>query len=49
MTVASSSKENTTNLDNFASRDSHHSNISVIFTCQNLCYGNGKITKYTIK
>ena len=43
MTVASSSKENTTNLDNFASRDSHHSNISVIFTCQNLCYGNGKL------
>ena len=31
------------NLDNFASRDSHHSNMSVIFTCQNLCYGNGKL------
>ena len=43
MTIASSLKENTTNLDNFASRDSHHSNISVIFTCQNLCYGNGKL------
>ena len=27
MTVASSSKENTINLDNFASRDSHHSKI----------------------
>ena len=43
MTVASSSKENTINLDNFASRDSHHGNISIIFTCQNLCYGNGKL------
>ena len=43
MTITTSSKENTTNLDNFASRDSHHSNISVIFTCQNLCYGNGKL------
>ena len=43
MTITASSKENTTNLDNFASRDSHHSNISVIFTCQNLCYGNGKL------
>ena len=43
MTVASSSKENTINLDNFASRNSHHSNISVIFTFQNLCYGNGKL------
>ena len=43
MTIAASSKENTTNLDNFASRDSHHSNISVIFTCQNLCYGNGRL------
>ena len=43
MTAASSSKENTTNLDNFASRDSHHSNISIIITCQNLCYGNGKL------
>ena len=31
MTVASSSKENITNLDNFASRNSHHSNISIIF------------------
>ena len=45
MTVATSSKENTDNLDNFASRDSHHSNISVIFTCQNLTYG-GEITKF---
>ena len=38
-----SSKDNLDNLDNFASRDSHHSNMSVIFTCQNLCYGNGKL------
>ena len=38
-----SSKENLDNLDNFASRDSHHCNMSVIFTCQNLCYGNGKL------
>ena len=45
MTVATSSKGNTDNLDNFASRDSHHSNISVIFTCQNLTYG-GEITKF---
>ena len=43
MTVATSSKENTDNLDNFASRDSHHCNISVIFTCQNLTYGGGKL------
>ena len=43
MTVATSSKENTSNLDNYSSRDSHHSNISIIFTCQNLCYGNGKL------
>ena len=43
MGIAASSKENTANLDNFACRDSHHSNISIIFTCQNLCYGNGKL------
>ena len=43
MGIAASSKENTANLDNFACRDSHHSNISIIFTCQNLCYGNCKL------
>ena len=40
MGVAASSKENTANL---ACRDSHHSNTSIIFTCQNLCYGNCKL------
>lgn len=41
MTVVASSKENTLRLDNFACRDAHHNNISVIFVCQNLMYGNG--------
>ena len=40
MTVATSSKENMANLDNFACRDAHHSNMSIVFTCQNLNYGN---------
>lgn len=43
MTIAASSKENTTRLDNLSCRDAHHSNMSVIFVCQNLNYGNGKL------
>ena len=40
MGIAASSKENKAILDNFACHDSHHSNISIIFTCRNLFYGN---------
>lgn len=43
MITSVSNKENTENLDNIASRDSHHTNTSVIFVCQNLNYGNGKL------
>ena len=43
MTTAASSSQNIMNLDNIASRDSHHDNMSVIFVCQNLMYGNGKL------
>lgn len=43
MTVAVSDKENLNRLDNFACRDAHHRNISVIFVCQNLMYGAGKL------
>ncbi len=45
---ATSSKENTENLNNIAARDSHHSNTSVIFVCQNLNYGNGKLRNVRI-
>jgi hypothetical protein len=41
--VSASNKENIENLNNLASRDSHHLNISVIFVCQNLNYGCGKL------
>lgn len=43
MLVATSSKENLERIDNIATQDVHHRNISVIFTCQNLTYGNGKL------
>jgi hypothetical protein len=43
MVVAASSSKNTENLNNIASRDSHHTNTSVIFVCQNLNFGNGEL------
>ena len=43
MVLAASNKNNLENLDNIASRDSHHTNTSVIFVCQNLNYGNGRL------
>ncbi|CAB3980423.1 Hypothetical predicted protein [Paramuricea clavata] len=43
MIVAGANSTNLTNLNNIASRDSHHSNASVIFVCQNLNYGSGKL------
>jgi hypothetical protein len=43
MVLATANKENADNLNNLASRDSHHMNISVIFVCQSLNYGNGKL------
>jgi hypothetical protein len=42
MVVATSNSTNLTNLNNLASRDSHHSNTSVIFVRQNLNFGSGK-------
>ena len=43
MVIAASNKTNLENLNNLASCDSHHSNTSVIFVCQNLNYGSGKL------
>jgi hypothetical protein len=43
MVLAGKNKTNLENLDNIASRDSHHTNTSVIFVCQNLNYGNGRL------
>ena len=43
MVLSMQSTENADNLNNLASRDSHHLNISVMFVCQNLNYGNGKL------
>ena len=43
MVLATTNSTNLTNLDNMASRDSHHSNTSVIFVCQNLNFGSGKL------
>ena len=43
MVVAASSTKNVENLNNIVSRDSHHTNTSVIFVCQNLNFGNGKL------
>ena len=43
MVLATTNSTNLTNLDNIASRDSHHSNTSVIFVCQNLNFGSGKL------
>ncbi|CAB3982341.1 DNA polymerase [Paramuricea clavata] len=43
MVVANANRTNLENLDNLASRDSHHTNTSVIFVCQSLAYGNGRL------
>ncbi|CAB3978028.1 Hypothetical predicted protein [Paramuricea clavata] len=43
MIIAGNDSVNLTNLNNIASRDSHHSNASVIFVCQSLNYGSGKL------
>jgi hypothetical protein len=43
MIISASNKENIENQNNLASRDSHHLNTSVIFVCQNLNYGCGKL------
>ena len=43
MVVAASNSKNVENLNNIVSRDSHHTNTSVIFVCQNLNFGNGKL------
>jgi hypothetical protein len=43
MIISASNKENIENLNNLVSRDSHHLNTSVIFVCQNLNYGCGKL------
>ena len=43
MLIATANSTNLTNLNNIASRDSHHSNTSVIFVCQNLNFGSGKL------
>ena len=43
LVLAMTTKENSDNLNNLASRDSHHLNISVMFICQNLNYGCGKL------
>ena len=43
MVLAASNTKNVENLNNIVSRDSHHTNTSVIFVCQNLNFGNGKL------
>ncbi|CAB3978336.1 uncharacterized protein LOC108915498 [Paramuricea clavata] len=43
MVFAMSTKEGVENLNNLATRDSHHLDLSVFFVCQTLNYGNGKI------
>ena len=43
MVIAASNTKNVENLNNIVSRDSHHTNTSVIFVCQNLNFGNGKL------
>ncbi|CAB3977067.1 Hypothetical predicted protein [Paramuricea clavata] len=43
MVLAMTTKENADNLNNLASHHSHHLNISVMFVCQNLNYGSGKL------
>jgi hypothetical protein len=48
MVLAMTTKENADNLNNLASRDSHHLNISVMFVCQNLNYGSGKLRNVRI-
>ena len=43
MVVAALNTKNVENLNNIASRDSQHTNTSVIFVCLNLNFGNGKL------
>ena len=43
MVIAAPSTKNVDNLNNLASCDSHHTNTSVIFVCQNLNYSSGKL------
>lgn len=43
MTVANEDKDSMRNLNNLATRDAHHYNMRVIFVCQNLNFGNGKL------
>jgi hypothetical protein len=43
MVIATANSTNLMNLNNIAYRDSHHSNTSVIFVCQNLNFGSGKL------
>jgi hypothetical protein len=48
MVLAMTTKENSDNLNNLASCDSHHLNISVMFVCQNLNYGCCKLRNVRI-
>ena len=43
MINATDNKDNTKKLDEIATRDCHHEDFSIIFTCQNLNYGNTKL------
>ncbi|CAB4030437.1 DNA polymerase [Paramuricea clavata] len=43
MVVATTDTTNLRHLNNIASRDSHHSNTFVIYVCQNLNFGSGKL------
>ncbi|CAB3977900.1 DNA polymerase [Paramuricea clavata] len=43
MVLALATREGTENLNNLATRDSHHLNLSIFFVCQTLNYGNGKL------
>ena len=48
MIVAASSKLNQERIDALAVQDVHHRNVSVIYVCQNLAYGNGKLRNLRI-
>ena len=43
MINAVDNKENTKRIDELATRDCHHEDFSIIFTCQNINYGNTKL------
>ena len=43
MTNLIDNKDNTKQLDAISTQDCHHINSSIIFTCQNLNYGNTKL------